>query len=85
MAKLAIENGADLIIGHHPHVTQGIEEYKEGWIAYSLGNFIFDQDFSSETREGLLLKVTLVLGKIKKIESLKIKINEYFQPEIINL
>jgi len=38
-----IDNGADVIIGHHPHVLQGIERYKDGLIFYSLGNFIFDQ------------------------------------------
>jgi len=37
------------VVGHHPHVVQAIEKYKDGWIAYSLGNFIFDQHFSDKT------------------------------------
>jgi len=41
LAHKTIEAGADLVIGHHPHVLQGIEKYKHGIIAYSLGNFIF--------------------------------------------
>ena len=41
--KAAIDRGADIAIGHHPHVTQGFEIYKDRLIAYSLGNFIFDQ------------------------------------------
>ncbi|MDQ0285701.1 hypothetical protein J2Z49_000805 [Desulfofundulus luciae] len=41
LAHQAIDAGADLIIGHHPHVLQGIERYKNGVIVYSLGNFIF--------------------------------------------
>lgn len=41
MAHRAIDAGADLVIGHHPHVLQGMERYKNGIIAYSLGNFIF--------------------------------------------
>lgn len=41
LAHRAIDAGADLVIGHHPHVLQGIERYKDGIIAYSLGNFIF--------------------------------------------
>jgi len=41
--KTAIDQGADIAIGHHPHVTQGFEIYKDRLIAYSLGNFIFDQ------------------------------------------
>jgi poly-gamma-glutamate capsule biosynthesis protein CapA/YwtB (metallophosphatase superfamily) len=41
LAHFAIDNGADIIIGHHPHVIQGIEQYKNRIIAYSLGNFCF--------------------------------------------
>ena len=40
-AHRVIDAGADLIVGHHPHVLQGIERYKSGVIAYSLGNFLF--------------------------------------------
>ncbi|MCK4892250.1 MAG: CapA family protein, partial [Candidatus Pacebacteria bacterium] len=39
-ARNAIDAGADLIIGHHPHVVQNVEKYKEGYILYSLGNFV---------------------------------------------
>jgi poly-gamma-glutamate synthesis protein (capsule biosynthesis protein) len=41
-ARRAIDMGADIVIGSHPHVLQGVEEYKNGIIAYSLGNFVFD-------------------------------------------
>lgn len=41
LAHLAIDEGADLVVGHHPHVVQGIETYKGKTIAYSLGNFCF--------------------------------------------
>jgi gamma-polyglutamate biosynthesis protein CapA len=44
MSRRAIELGADVVIGHHPHVTQGIEEYLGKTIFYSIGNFIFDQE-----------------------------------------
>jgi poly-gamma-glutamate synthesis protein (capsule biosynthesis protein) len=53
LAHLIIDNGADLIIGHHPHVVQNIEEYKGKLIFYSLGNFIFDQYFKEEVQQGL--------------------------------
>jgi poly-gamma-glutamate synthesis protein (capsule biosynthesis protein) len=52
LAKIAIDAGAYLVIGHHPHVMQDIEKYKEKFIFYSLGNFIFDQNFSQETMIG---------------------------------
>jgi len=81
-SKICIENGADLVIGHHPHVTQKVEAYKEGFIAYSLGNFVFDQDWSEETMQGLLLKVLIENGKIKEVIQTKVSINERFQPEL---
>jgi poly-gamma-glutamate synthesis protein (capsule biosynthesis protein) len=81
-AHLAIDSGVDLVIGHHPHVVQEIEEYKGKYIAYSLGNFVFDQGFSKETMEGLLLKVIVENAKIKEAIPVKIQINQFFQPEI---
>ena len=50
IARFAIDNGADIVIGHHPHVLQGVEEYNGGYIAYSLGNFIFDIGVRTEER-----------------------------------
>ncbi|OGZ38921.1 MAG: AmmeMemoRadiSam system protein B [Candidatus Portnoybacteria bacterium RIFCSPLOWO2_01_FULL_43_11] len=82
-ARTAIDNGADLVIGHHPHVIQEIEKYKEGYIAYSLGNFVFDQLFSQETTQGLILKVLVEDKKIKDLEPVKIKISNSFQPSLI--
>jgi len=41
ISRNAIDYGAKVVLGHHPHVIQGIEAYKEGIIAYSLGNFVF--------------------------------------------
>ena len=42
LARELIDSGARVVLGHHPHVLQGVEEYKNGIIAYSLGNFVFD-------------------------------------------
>ena len=55
LAHQLIDAGADLIIGHHPHVVQDIEQYNDKLIFYSLGNFIFDQYFSNEVQQGLLV------------------------------
>ncbi len=85
IARELIDAGADLIIGHHSHVVQEIEQYQNGWIAYSLGNFIFDQNFSKETVEGLMLEVVIKNKKISEVSPIKIKINSAFQPEVINL
>ena len=65
MAHILIDAGADIIIGHHPHVAQGIEEYKSKLIFYSLGNFVFDQYFSADTQEGLAVGVSVDGGQIE--------------------
>jgi poly-gamma-glutamate capsule biosynthesis protein CapA/YwtB (metallophosphatase superfamily) len=57
MAYESIDAGADIVIAHHPHVLQGFEFYKGKLIAWSLGNFIFDQDFLATWRGGWLRTV----------------------------
>lgn len=58
LARRAIEQGACLVIGHHPHILQGIELWQGGLIAYSLGNFIFDQA-GRDRNESILLDFVL--------------------------
>lgn len=58
LAHAAVEAGADLVIGHHPHVLQGIEKYQDGLILYSLGNFVFDQ-FGFDENESLIVQAVL--------------------------
>ncbi|OGZ18707.1 MAG: hypothetical protein A2175_00250 [Candidatus Nealsonbacteria bacterium RBG_13_42_11] len=79
-SKMAIDAGADMVVGHHPHVIQGSEIYNNGYIFYSLGNFVFDQSFSEETMEGQMVKILIKGKKIKQVVPVNIKINEYFQP-----
>ena len=69
-----IDYGVDVVLGGGPHVIQGIEVYKGGIIAYSLGNFIFDQDWSKETSLGLLLEISF-LGE-KPV---------YFNPSVLTI
>jgi len=59
VAHSLIDAGADIIIGHHPHVVQGIELYQGKPIFYSLGNFVFDQYFSADTQEGLAVGINI--------------------------
>ena len=56
LSHLAADAGADIIVGHHPHVIQDLEIYNGSVIAYSLGNFIFDAK-GTGAREGGLLTV----------------------------
>lgn len=79
--KECIDSGADLVVGHHPHVVQKTENYNQGWIAYSLGNFVFDQSFSQETMESVILKVEIRNKRIEQVSTEDLIINQYFQPE----
>lgn len=82
-AKAAIDAGADIIVGHHPHIVQKNENYNNGYIFYSLGNFVFDQNSSAETTQGQIIKVIIEDKKIKEVIPINIKINQFFQPEIV--
>jgi len=84
LAKTVIDAGADLIIGHHPHVIQNIEKYKNKFIFYSLGNFVFDQDFSKETMIGGGVEVYVKDKKIENIYFRNFYLNNDFQIESIS-
>lgn len=81
LAHLAIDSGADLVLGNHPHWWQPYEMYKDKLIVYSHGNFIFDQMWSYETREGIVGKYTFENKKLKGFEFLPMVIYEYGQPK----
>ncbi len=83
-AHAAIDAGADLIIGHHPHVVQTMEKYKGKYIFYSLGNFVFDQSWSQETKEGLAIKVYFTKNGISKISLLPVVMENLAQPKMAN-
>ncbi|HEX2954352.1 MAG TPA: CapA family protein [Bacillota bacterium] len=57
-AHLCIDNGAQIVLGHHPHVLQGLEIYKNSLIAYSLGNFAFGT-LSTKVRDSVILQIEL--------------------------
>jgi poly-gamma-glutamate synthesis protein (capsule biosynthesis protein) len=68
LAHAFVDAGADVVVGAHPHVIEPIEIYKDKPIFYSLGNFVFDQDFSYDTTHGLTLE--LVYTKKKSVYKL---------------
>lgn len=74
--KLAIDNGAAMVASHHPHVAQGIEIYGEGLIAYSTGNFLFDQYFL-ETHGTFALRSWLDNGQFVRAEIIPLRILDY--------
>lgn len=75
LARKMIDTGADLIIGHHPHVIQDYELYNNSYIFYSLGNFIFDQYFSAETQLGLAISLVLKNNEIDSLVLYEIETN----------
>lgn len=77
--RAVVDEGADLVIGTHPHVVQDVEQYHDAWIAYSLGNFVFDQNFSDVTRRGLMLRATVRDGRVTGVEQLPVEISKQYQ------
>ena len=84
LARLAIDSGADIVIGHHPHWVQEYEEYKGKPIYYSLGNLVFDQMWSTETRKGLIVKIIMKDGQMIDRQETQIIINDFGQPSPTN-
>ena len=82
LGRSLIDAGARGILGHHPHVLQGIEIWNSGIIAYSLGNFLFDQHFPS-CMESIILEIKLNECSILDYKIIPIKSNKNFQPVIV--
>ncbi len=61
LAKYAIDQGADLVIGHHPHVLQGIDEYNGKYIVYSLGNFCFGGNRNPSDTDTIIFQQTFTV------------------------
>ncbi|MBZ2174662.1 CapA family protein [Schnuerera sp. xch1] len=75
-AHKAIDAGADIVIGHHPHVLQGMEWYKGRLIVYSLGNMVFDQNFLDTFPSGFL-KTVWEKDKLIEARFIPIQITDY--------
>lgn len=82
VARAAVEAGADLVLGHHPHVVGAVSYLEDGFVAYSLGNFVFDQPFSVETMQGLVVHGLLDAGGLKQVRLIPVQI-EAGQPRIV--
>ena len=83
VARALIDAGADLIVGGHPHWVQGAELYRDRLIAHSLGNYVFDMDFSRPTREGVILELTFWGGELKAAEFVPVVIGSDFAPRVV--
>ena len=81
LAHLAIDSGADLILGNHPHWIQPVEFYKSKLIVYAHGNFIFDQMWSEKTREGVVGIYTFYEDRLIDVKFYPVYISNYGQPD----
>jgi len=82
-----LDAGVDIIIGAHPHWRQQVETYNNRLIFYSLGNFVFDQMFSEQTRKGNVADITIAVdqtGLVITYETKPIEIFNFGQPAFAN-
>lgn len=82
VARLAVDSGAALVIGSHPHVLQDIEEYKEGLIVYSMGNFVFD-NFLFPPNYSAILSVELSSSGVESYELIDVIVQLNGVPQIM--
>lgn len=80
LAHFAIDAGADVVTGNHPHWIQPIELYKGKFITYAHGNFVFDQMWSLKTRQGVVGKYVFYDNKLIDVEFFPVLIEDYGQP-----
>jgi len=82
----AIDWGADVVLGHHPHVLQEIEIYQGRMIAYSLGNFVFGSE-SDRTNASMILLLTFRGKGLVKVEAVPLDVNNYrvkYRPRVLS-
>jgi poly-gamma-glutamate synthesis protein (capsule biosynthesis protein) len=76
LTAAAIDAGATLVVGNHPHVVQAATPLADGYVAFALGNFIFDQDWSVETTEGVVLEATFRGTRLAAVRFLPVRIED---------
>lgn len=92
LAHKIMSAGATVVVGHHPHVLQGIETYKDGIILYSLGNFVFPDILykqynliqKPENKESAIFQCQLSSRGVDLVNTIPIRFNEHFQPTILD-
>jgi len=85
LGRAAINAGADLVVGSHPHVVQAVEIYKRKPIFYSLGNFLFGSDFKPARgyRNGLVAIAEVENRQVVRVSIVPSAINEKEQPALL--
>jgi len=76
--------GADLLIGHHPHVLQGVEEYNDSLILYSLGNFFVDFLWSSALRHSVIADMNMPISGRIEYKLIPVMVSSELRPIVTN-
>ncbi len=84
MARIAIDAGADFVVGAHPHVIQPSSSYRGKPIVYSLGNFVFDEMWSEDVRRGNVLALTVQGAKLVNWSLRQSRIGAYGAPSWVS-
>jgi poly-gamma-glutamate synthesis protein (capsule biosynthesis protein) len=76
VARRLVGAGADLVVGGHPHWVQGVDAVAGVPVLHSLGNFVFDMDFMTETMEGVVLEATFWGPELKAVRLLPYRMDD---------
>jgi poly-gamma-glutamate synthesis protein (capsule biosynthesis protein) len=80
VAARLVRSGADLVVGGHPHWVQGLDRVGQSVVAHSLGNFVFDMDFMTETQQGVVLAATFWGRRLKAVDLVPYRMDHEFAP-----
>lgn len=81
-AHAAIDAGAEIVLGHHPHAVQHIEQYKGKYIAYSMGNFVLDQMRWDNCTKELLLNISLSKNAVEEVEVIPLRMKKFCETNV---
>ncbi|HLZ58984.1 MAG TPA: CapA family protein [Ktedonosporobacter sp.] len=84
LAQVAIDAGADLVVGAHPHVIEPYEMYKNKLIVYSLGNFVFDNMYDEVVRRGNILTLTVQKNLLLSWKLVPTRIGDWGEPSLVH-
>ncbi|MBA2774802.1 MAG: CapA family protein [Nocardioidaceae bacterium] len=83
VGRALLDAGADIVVGGHPHWVQGVQVHQGELVVHSLGNFVFDMDFSLETQEGVMLEAVFWGDQLKAVDFVPYVIGPDFAPRLV--
>ncbi len=81
-ARAAIDAGAEIVLGHHPHAVQHIEQYNGKYIVYSMGNFVLDQMRWENCTKELLLNLSISKDKVTEVEVIPLRMKKFCETNV---